>query len=244
MLGKSRAKYIQSLGQKKVRDSEGMFIAEGPKIIDELLISAKSHLQEIYAVSSWIETHHEKHRDVRVIQVTETELQNISQLTTSNQVLAVVKKFGTTESILSKDKVSLMLDTIQDPGNLGTIIRICDWFNIEQIICSRECADWYNPKVVQSTMGSFVRVQLFYTDLREWVEQQRGTRIYAAALEGRNITTMDKITEGLIIIGNESKGISPDIIKLANVQITIPRKGKAESLNAAAATAIILSHIT
>ncbi len=244
MLGKSRAKYIQSLGQKKVRDTEGMFIAEGPKIIDELLTSAKSYLQEIYAVNNWIETHHDECRGVRVTEVTETELQNISQLTTSNQVLAVIKKFGTTEDILSKNKVSLVLDTIQDPGNLGTIIRICDWFNIEQVICSKECADLYNPKVVQSTMGSFVRVQLFYADLREWLEQQSGIRVYAAALEGRDINTMDKISEGLIIIGNESKGISPDIMRLANVQITIPRKGKAESLNAAAATAVILSHIT
>ena len=244
MLGKSRAKYIQSLGQKKVRDSEGMFIAEGPKIIDELLISAKSHLQEIYAVSSWIETHHDKHSDVRVTEVTETELQNISQLTTSNQVLAVVKKYEVIAGLLSEGKVSLVLDTIQDPGNLGTIIRIADWFNIEQIICSRECADMYNPKVVQSTMGSFVRVQLFYTDLQEWLEQQRGIRIYASAMEGRDITTMDRITEGLIIIGNESKGIGPDIMKLANIQITIPRKGRAESLNAAAATAVILSHTT
>jgi len=244
MLGKSRAKYIQSLGQKKVRDTEGMFIAEGPKIIDELLTSAKSTLQEIYAVDSWIEMHHDECRGVHVTGVTESELQDISQLTTSNQVLAVVKKYETGPGPLLKGKVSLVLDTIQDPGNLGTIIRIADWFNIEQIICSKESADLYNPKVVQSTMGSFVRVQLFYTDLREWLEQQRGIRIFAATLEGRDITTMDKITEGLIIIGNESKGISPDIMNLTNVQITIPRKGKAESLNAAAATAIILSHIT
>jgi len=244
MLGKSRAKYIQSLGQKKVRDAEGMFIAEGPKIIDELLASAKSNLQEIYAVNSWIEEHHDECRGIQLTEITEAKLQNISQLTTANQVLAVVKKFETTADIKSKGKVSLVLDTIQDPGNLGTIIRISDWFNIEQIICSKECADMYNPKVVQSTMGSFVRVRLFYTDLLEWLQEQRGIRIYAAALEGRDITTMDKINEGLIIIGNESKGISPDIMKLANVQITIPRKGKAESLNAAAATAVILSHIT
>jgi len=244
MLGKSRAKYIQSLGQKKVRDAEGMFIAEGPKIIDELLVSAKSNLQEIYAVASWIEARHDECLGIRLTEITERELQNISQLTTANQVLAVVKKYETTAAINSKGKVSLVLDTIQDPGNLGTIIRIGDWFNIEQIICSKECADMYNPKVVQSTMGSFVRVRLFYTDLPEWLQQQRGIRIYATALEGRDITTMDKINEGLIIIGNESKGISPDIIKLANVQITIPKKGKAESLNATAATAIILSHIT
>ncbi len=244
MLGKSRAKYIQSLGQKKVRDTEGIFIAEGPKIIDELLASAKSNLQEIYGVHSWIDAHHDEFRGIQLTEVSKTELQKISQLTTANQVLAVVKKFGEPSDLLLKGQVSLVLDTIQDPGNLGTIIRIADWFNIKQIICSKDCADMYNPKVVQSTMGSFVRVQLFYKDLRECLEQQHGIRIYAAALEGRDVTAMEKITEGLIIIGNESKGISPDIIKLANVQITIPRKGKAESLNAAAATAVILSHIT
>ena len=158
--------------------------------------------------------------------------------------MALVRQDNDAAPLIAKNKITLALDTIQDPGNLGTIIRICDWFNIEQVICSKECADLYNPKVVQSTMGSFVRVQLFYADLREWLEQQSGIRVYAAALEGRDITTMDKITEGLIIIGNESKGIRPDLMKLANVQITIPRKGKAESLNAAAATAVILSHIT
>ena len=243
MLGKSRAKYIQSLGQKKVRDEEGMFIAEGPKIIDELLTSAKSSLQELYAVGSWMEAHHGKCSGVQLTEVNETELQKISQLTTANQVLAIVKKQETSASIVSRGKVSLVLDTIQDPGNLGTIIRICDWFGIEQIICSTESADMYNPKVVQSTMGSFVRVRLFYTDLHEWLKQQGGTRIYATALEGMDVTGMNKVTEGLIVVGNESKGISPDIMNLANVRITIPRKGKAESLNAAAATAIILSHI-
>jgi TrmH family RNA methyltransferase len=194
-------------------------------------------------VSSWIEAHHDECRGLKLTEVTDMELRNISQLTTSNQVLAVVKKYETPVSILTKGKVSLVLDTIQDPGNLGTIIRIADWFGIEQIICSKECADMYNPKVVQSTMGSLVRVRLFYTDLREWLEKQQDIRIYAAALEGRDITSMDKINEGLIIIGNESKGISSDIMNLANVHITIPRKGKAESLNVAAATAVILSHI-
>ena len=243
MLGKSRIKYIQSLGQKKVRDEQGTFVAEGPKIIDELLTSSRSGIQELYAVNSWIEAHRDECSGIQLTEVSETELQKLSQLTTSNQVLAIVEKYETAAGILSKGKVMLVLDTIQDPGNLGTIIRISDWFGIEQIICSKECADMYNPKVVQATMGSFVRVRLFYTDLREWLEQQRGTRIYAAALEGRDITTMEKITEGLVIIGNESKGISSEILNLANVRITIPRKGKAESLNAAAATAVILSHI-
>src|SRR5688572_4547697 len=243
MLGKSQTKYIQSLGQKKVRDEEGMFIAEGPKIIDELLVSAKSNIQHLYALPDWIEAHHDQCRGIRVVEVNETELQTISQLTTANNVLAVVRKFETPGDILIKEKVSLVLDTIQDPGNLGTIIRISDWFGIEQIICSKECADIYNPKVVQSSMGSFVRVGLFYTNLYEWLGEQQSAGIYGAALAGKDVTTMNRIMEGLIVIGNESKGISPDIMSRVTEQITIPRKGKAESLNAAVATGIILSHI-
>ncbi|MBL7745420.1 MAG: RNA methyltransferase, partial [Chitinophagaceae bacterium] len=142
-----------------------------------------------------------------------------------------------------KGKISLVLDTLQDPGNLGTIIRIADWFGIEQIICSPDCADVYNPKVVQSTMGSIARVKVFYTDLAEWLPVQKDIRIYAAALEGKDITNMNPLKEGLIIIGNESKGIEEEILALANERITIPKKGKAESLNAGVAAGIILSHL-
>ena len=244
MLANSRAKYIQSLGQKKARDEEGVFIAEGPKIVDELLASGKSGIQHLYALQDWIEANHDKCSGIPLVEVDETDLQRISQLTTSNQVLAVVKKYETPGHIVTTGKRLLALDMIQDPGNLGTIIRICDWFGVEQIICSRDCADMYNPKVVQSTMGSFVRVSLFYTDLDQWLGQQRGVTVYAAALAGKDVTEMDKIPEGVIVIGNESKGIRPEVIKKVDEYITIPRRGKAESLNAAVATGIILSHLT
>jgi len=243
MLGKSQAKYIQSLGQKKLRDQEGMFIAEAPKIVGELLASAKSHIHKLYALHDWIEEHHNKLEGIDLVEVNETDLQRISQLTTSNRVLAIVKKFKIPETIAIKDTVSLVLDTIQDPGNLGTIIRIADWFGIEQIVCSNDCADMYNPKVVQSTMGSIARVKMFYTDLAEWIAQQHDAVVYAAVLEGKDVMAMEKVNEGLIVIGNESKGISPAIMKLVNVKINIPRKGKAESLNAAVAAGIILSHV-
>ena len=145
--------------------------------------------------------------------------------------------------IYTKGTVSLVLDTIQDPGNLGTIIRTADWFGIEQIFCSNDSADMYNPKVVQSTMGSIARVKIFYTDLAAWLQDQKDLFIYAAALEGQNVTAMKKINEGLIVLGNESKGISPSIFDLVDLKITIPRKGSTESLNAAVAAGIILSHI-
>jgi TrmH family RNA methyltransferase len=243
MLGKSQAKYIQSLGQKKVRDEEGVFVAEGPKIVAELLASADANIIQLYALHDWIEANRKDCNGVEIIEIDENDLTKISQLTTPNKVLALVKKQERPVSLSAKGTVSLVLDTIQDPGNLGTIIRIADWFDIKQIICSNNCADMYNPKVVQSTMGSIVRVKMLYTDLASWLEEQKDVFIYAAALEGQNVTAMKKITEGLIVIGNESKGISSEIFEQVDVKITIPRIGKAESLNAAVATGIILSHI-
>ena len=177
------------------------------------------------------------------IEVSEDELEKLSQLKTPNQVVAVVKKFDVEKDIAVKGKISLVLDSIRDPGNLGTIIRIADWFGVSQIICSADCADVYNPKVVQSTMGSVARVKIFYTDLKEWLKQQTETPIYAAMLEGQDVTKMNGLKEGLIIIGNESRGIDEEIAALADEKITIPKKGEAESLNAAVAVGIVLSHL-
>jgi TrmH family RNA methyltransferase len=243
MLGKSQAKYIQSLGQKKVRDEEGVFVAEGPKIITELLASSGAHILQLYALPDWIAANRNDCNGVELVEVDENDLTKISQLATPNKVLAIIKKTDPVNDLSAKGTVSLVLDTIQDPGNMGTIIRIADWFGIGQIICSNDCADMYNPKVVQSTMGSIVRVNMYYTDIAPWLEEQKDVFIYAAALEGQNVTAMNRITEGLIVIGNESKGIRPEIVELVDVKITIPRIGKAESLNAAVATGIILSHV-
>jgi len=243
MLGKSQAKYIQSLGQKKVRDEDGVFIAEGPKIVAELLASARADIVQLYALPDWIRTNQNDCKGVELLEVDEIDMGKISQLATPNKVLAVIRKFEAPPDIQTKGTVSLALETVQDPGNLGTIIRIADWFGVEQIFCSTDCADMYNPKVVQSTMGSIARVKMCYTDLAILLREQKDVFIYAAALKGQNVTAMKKITEGLVIIGNESKGISPVIFELVDVAITIPRKGDAESLNAAVAAGIILSHI-
>ncbi len=243
MLGKSQAKYIQSLGQKKVRDEAGVFVAEGPKIVAELLASADAKIIQLYALHDWITVNRDECNGVEIIEIGEDDLAKISQLATPNRVLAVVKKQETNDQLSTKGVITLVLDTIQDPGNLGTIIRIADWFGLTQIVCSKDCADMYNPKVVQSTMGSIVRVKMLYTDLAPWLAEQKDVFIYAAALEGQNVTAMKKISEGLIVIGNESKGISPRILELVDVKITVPRIGNAESLNAAVATGIILSHV-
>lgn len=243
MLSKLKIKYIQTLGQKKFREEERLFIAEGPKLLKELILTTNTVVKEIYALKEWIETSPVIQKGTTITEVTEQELEKISQLTTPNQVLALVHQYEQRGSVPAKNNIILVLDTIQDPGNMGTIIRIADWFGIKQVVCSNDSADIYNPKVVQSTMGSIARVNVFYTELGDWLPAQKEVSIYAAALDGEDVTAMKKIQEGVILIGNESKGISQEILALSNTKITIPRKGDAESLNAAVATGIILSHL-
>ncbi|MBC7873160.1 MAG: RNA methyltransferase [Ferruginibacter sp.] len=248
MLFKQKVKYIQTLGQKKFRQEEGVFIAEGPKLVKELLDTDTSSVKEIFAVKEWMDDNRfdgNAGRNLPIItEITASELQRISQLTTPNRVLAIVQQYDTGEIITVKDRITLALYNLQDPGNLGTIIRIADWFGIEQVVCSPDSADLYNPKVVQATMGSIARIKVHYRELEEWLAVQENVPVYAASLAGEDITAIKKIKEGILIIGNESKGISPALAALANFHITIPQKGKAESLNAAVATGIILSHIS
>lgn len=243
MLLKQKVKDIQSLGQKKFRQEEGLFIAEGPKLVKELLEADAASIKEVYGLKEWIDNNKNLLHKASVTEISEIELEKISQLTTPNKVVAIVQQYGTGDNISVKDSITLVLDNIQDPGNLGTIIRIADWFGVEQIVCSLDSADMYNPKVVQSTMGSIARVKVYYRDLEEWLSSQNVVAVYAASLAGQDVTTMKKIKEGIIIIGNESKGISPEIMNLINIKITIPQKGKAESLNASIAAGIILSHL-
>ena len=242
MIAKNQLKYIQSLGQKKPRDNDNVFVAEGPKLVAELLQASNCKIIRIYALKNWIEQNPET--TAEVIEVTEAELEKISQLKTPNLVLAVAEKIKWDADMQLKGSISLALDAIQDPGNMGTIIRLADWFGVKNILCSNDCADIYNPKVVQASMGSITRVRVEYTDILSLLKNNNDIRVYAAVLDGRDITKMEKLNEGIIIIGNESKGINDELLKLSNVQITIPGKGKAESLNAAVATGIILSHLT
>ena len=243
MLSKSQVKYIQSLGHKKSRDEERMFIAEGPKIVEDFLWNGSVRIKEIYAVKNWLDGNKKNTDSIELIEITEQELERLSLLKTPNQVLAVVEKFEMPYEIELKNKLSIALDTIQDPGNLGTIIRIADWFGIKNIICSNDCADMYNGKVVQATMGSIARVNIFYKELLPWLKEHDSIKIYATALNGNAINDFGKIKEGIIIIGNESKGINDSILEIADEKISIPRIGDAESLNAAVATGIILSHL-
>lgn len=243
MITKNQVKYIQSLGQKKSRDEENCFIAETPKLVSELLMASNCRIRQLYALKEWIDEHANAKDQAEVIEVSGVELEKISQLTTPNRVLAIIEKIQWENDPVVKGVISLALDTIQDPGNMGTIIRVADWFGVKTIFCSNDCADVYNPKVVQASMGSISRVRVEYADTLSLLKNNKDIRMYAAVLNGRDINAMENIKEGIIIIGNESKGINQEILKLADLHITIPGKGKAESLNAAVATGIILSHL-
>ena len=244
MLVKQKIKYIQSLGQKKFRDAESLFIAEGPKIVDEMLNSSAIVIKEIFAIKDWFSKNPLLPGHIEITEVSDTELEKISQLVTPNMVLAIIQKLDSISLEPASGTITLALDTIQDPGNLGTIIRIADWFGVKQIICSPECADLYSPKVIQSTMGSITRIKVCYDDLEKWILDQKDAALYITALDGQDIRTMDKISGGIIVIGNESKGVSKKLSGISHKKITIPGRGGAESLNAAVATGIILSHIT
>jgi len=238
MLSKIEIKYIQSLCHKKQRQAEGLFIAEGAKLADELLQSDYS-IKKIYATADWASKHSTR---AEVVTITEIELQKISALQAPNQVLVIAEQKKGVDRPVLEHQLTLVLDGIQDPGNLGTIIRIADWFGIKQVIASVDTVELYNPKVIQGTMGSFIRVQLWYQSL-EVLLQTATVPVYGALLNGKNMHAEPPVTEGILVIGNESKGISPALLPYITHPITIPRLGGAESLNAAVATGILISHL-
>lgn len=249
MLTKNRIKQLQSLRDSKERQEQGRFLVEGPKWVAEV-VQSSLFTEEVYATADWMINNAAllTAKNVPAILVTLEELRKISSQINPNAVLAVVRIPETQlkpEMILNG--LSLVLDGIQDPGNLGTIIRIADWFGIAQVICSPDCVDVYNPKVVQASMGSVIRVGVFYRDLASFLaELPAGLAVYGAVLDGENIVSEALSQNGIIIIGNESKGISPAIMPYVNKKIRIPSfssplisGGKAESLNASVATALI-----
>lgn len=245
MLSKAAAKYIQSLHHKKFRDEEELLIAEGVKILHDIITSKKFQCKQLYATVDWFNMNEHLLEDLEPAQknvVTEDELAKISTLHTPNKVLGVFRQPKPVEIHL-KGCITLMLDDISDPGNMGTLIRIADWFGIKNIVCSKHCVELYNPKVVQATMGSIARVNIIYTVLAEFIQKNKSINVYAASLDGESLQSVKDIAEGILIIGNESKGISKDLFALATKKITIPKYGDAESLNAAVATGIILSWI-
>ena len=238
MLSKKQFKLINSLKKKKYRSENQMFLAEGIKVVEELLQSNfKPHL--ILCTSDYLNELSINNLHI----ISDKELKSISQFSTPNQILGIFK-IPIIDGLKTKG-FSLVLDGINDPGNLGTIIRLCDWFGIAQIICSLNTVDCYNPKVVQASMGSLSRISILYMDIEPFLREE--TRpIYGALLNGENIYEKKLIKEAVLVLGNESNGISKEIQKLITSKVTIPQFGeikKTESLNVATATAIFLSEI-
>ena len=247
MISKAKIKYIRSLELKKNRKAEGVFVAEGPKVVGDLLATTPAKL--IIATSSWMQSNHAKTTG-EVIEVTEEELRKVSFLQHPQQVLAVFPQTPPRSINLSSmdTQLAIALDGVQDPGNLGTIIRIADWFGIENIYCSQDTADVYNPKVVQATMGSIARVHVVYTNLAELVDNlPEGTPVYGTLLDGEDIYQQELVNHGLVIMGNEGNGISQEIAAKVTHRLLIPNypKGRSttDSLNVAIATAITCSEI-
>jgi RNA methyltransferase, TrmH family len=246
MLSKSQIKYIQSLNQKKLRQENGVFVAEGPKILNELLATNNTEAVAIYGTPAWWKENDDIKNEIPFVsfnEITDAELEKISSLSTPHQVVGIFKQPKFDHAPDPAACVLLLLDNIQDPGNLGTIIRIADWFGVKHIIAGKESADVFSPKVVQSTMGSVARVQVVYQDLEAFIRSHAGLPVYATTLDGTPVASYHKQKQGMLLIGNESKGINPALLALSTEKITIPKYGAAESLNAAVATGIILSHL-
>lgn len=249
MLSKNKIKFLHSLEMKKNRDAQQSFVVEGPKIVHDILSRHKDQLSVIAATEEWFAQEYQLMDGLQYerIVVSADELTKVSFLCHPQQVFAVFRKFAemTPEELPSlADKLTLVLDGVQDPGNLGTIIRIADWFGIEDIICSKDTVDVYNPKVVQATMGSIARVRVSYMDLKQLFEVLPPTLpVYGTLLEGNNMYSEQLSHNGIIIMGNEGKGISPQIRQFISKGLRIPNypegRDTADSLNVAVATAII-----
>jgi len=238
MINNSELKYIQSFAHKKHWAEESAFIVEGPKMVQELLRSNWT-IKKIYATAAWIQG--QGVLPVPVVEVDQIMLERMSQMQAPYQVIALAEKESFLKQLPFDENFTLLLDGIQDPGNLGTIIRTADWFGIKQILVSEDTAGFYNPKVLQSTMGSCFRVRVESVNL-ESIVKATALPVYGAILNGSSMYETVITPTGFLMIGNESKGIGNQLTKYVTHPIKIPKYGNAESLNAAVATGIILSH--
>jgi TrmH family RNA methyltransferase len=251
MLSKNKIKHLRSLRLKKYRDKYGEYLVEGEKIIKELINTGYSKLKQLIVTRQWLKDNYKDgiHSSDLVLTVTEHELSKISSFKTPGKVVAVM---SIPEHIINKDDIikgiSLVLDKIQDPGNLGNIIRIADWFGIKNIFCSHDCADCFSPKVVQSTMGAIIRINVYYVNLKDLLEEYnsvQGFTVYGTFLNGESIYDKNLAEKAFIVMGNESRGISKSYMPYITTRLFIPKythqAGSVESLNVSAATAIVCS---
>lgn len=243
-VSKAAIKRIHHLGDAKCRRAEGLFKAEGAKLVLDTIEAFE--VDGIYATAKWLESRGDITSKYKVWECTHADLERMSSLSTAPEVIAVyripVREFD--PSTPARELI-LALDTIQDPGNLGTIIRVADWFGIHTIVCSRETVDLYNPKTVQATMGAMSRVGVHYLDLPEYLSSLQGAEVYGTFLDGENIYKAPLGTTGVIVIGNEGRGISEAVASHVTERLTIPSyptgSPTSESLNAAIAAAITIS---
>jgi RNA methyltransferase, TrmH family len=241
MLSKNQVKFIRSLADKKSRQQSGLFVAEGEKSFRDML-GSNLRVKTVYASREWIATNRSAvAKEVELIETSYEELKKISRHQNPQDLLMLVELPQPGQPQLS-GKLSILLDTIQDPGNLGTIIRIADWYGIGNIVCSPASADAFNPKAVDASMGSAGRVHIHYTSLHEIIKAHPHIPVYGALLSGENVYGMKLPREAFLLIGNEGKGISEELLSLVSRPLSIPRIGRAESLNAAIATAILCDH--
>ncbi|WP_323757178.1 RNA methyltransferase [Roseivirga sp.] len=242
MLSKRLIKYFKSLQLKKYRHQERKFIVEGAKGVAEVLTSdfIIDFLLTTKEYAELLPTA-QLSKVKEIIEVTENELKTVGTFQSNSAALAIVSMKEDTNLTLPDDKLVLALDDVRDPGNLGTIIRIADWYGIDTILCSLESADYYNPKVINASMGSFTRVKVYYKDLKE-VFTSTQLPVYGALLSGKNIYESQLTNNGILLMGNESQGINSDLEQYISHSLHIPRRGGAESLNVAIATAVILDN--
>ena len=252
MITKAQVRFIRSLEQKKVRDESGCFIAEGDKLVREALILPKDspfQVRSVYGVENWLDSNVSglSKPDTEVVPVSTGDLERLSLQKTPNQVLAVIFRSEASFKVYDFDTALLIgLSRIQDPGNVGTIIRLADWFGLEGVIASGDSADFYSPKVVQSSMGSIFRVKLLTTDLHRFIQSlPSGFPVYGTDLDGENLYTARITSSGLILLGNESRGLGSDLTELTTKNLLIPDFSgagtKPESLNVSIAAAIVCS---
>jgi TrmH family RNA methyltransferase len=243
MLSKSQISLLKSLQHKKDRLEHGLFLVEGYKSVIEF-INSPYQMDVIYHTSSFASKMLKLSRKINLTEISAAEMEKISGLKTPQGVAALVNipSWPALNNAELRQKFAIVLDGLQDPGNMGAIVRTADWFGMGQIICSADTVDVYNPKVVQASMGSLARVKVFYADLAALLPQT-GIPVFGAMLQGENIYHTDFGAEGLILVGNEGNGVRPEIARLITKAVTIPRIGSAESLNAGIATAIFCSEI-
>ncbi|HPD96531.1 MAG TPA: RNA methyltransferase [Tenuifilaceae bacterium] len=247
MISKSNIKRITSLQQKKFRSELGLFIAEGTRLIEEIAKSDYIKVEELYYTSQW-QNEIGLHPAIEE-KITLNEMKKISSLTTPSSVLAICKIPNPLFSNIDfNNNLVLALDTIQDPGNLGTILRLASWFGVANIVCSNETADAFSPKVIQASMGAIARVKVHYCNLAEKLESLKSTiPVLGSFMNGENIYNIDKTPSGILVMGNEGNGISHNVEKQITKRITIPsfteNNSNVESLNVAMATAVILSEL-